>query len=376
MIYLDNASTTKIRKEVLDEMMPYLTDVYGNPSAKYYEQAIIAKDAIDLARNRVASLLNCRDDEVIFTSGATEGNNMVIKGVADYYAHKGKHIITTSIEHASIIETCKYLDTKGFEITYLKVDEKGLIDINELRDSIRKDTILVSVMWVNNEIGSINDIKKIAQLCAMNNVMFHTDATQAVGKIDINLSIFEKINFLTFSAHKIHGPKGIGATIVRKDKLGINIKLTPLIHGGDQESGYRSGTLPIHDIVGLGKACQITKKEYKNQRETLHATHEIMEKLIKKYFGDKVIIINDFPSKVDGIISIRLPGINNQLFLKSISKLFAASTGSTCSINKPSHVLKEIGLKNDEIRETIRISFSYTLDVDHFKNILEKMYSN
>ncbi len=161
MIYLDNASTTKIRKEVLDEMMPYLTDIYGNPTAKYYEQAVKAKDAIDLARHRVASLLSCKDEEVIFTSGSTEGNNMIIKGVADYYENKGKHIITTSIEHASIIETCHYLESKGgYDVTYLKVDHNGLININDLKKSIREDTILVSVMWVNNEIGTINRYKK------------------------------------------------------------------------------------------------------------------------------------------------------------------------------------------------------------------------
>ena len=376
MIYLDNASTTKIRKEVVDEMMPYLTDIYGNPTAKYYKQAVNAKNAIDLARHKVASLLNCREDEVIFTSGSTEGNNMIIKGVADYYVNKGKHIITTTIEHASIIETCKFLESKGYKITYLSVNDKGLINIDELRSAINKDTILVSVMWVNNEIGSINDIKKISEICQDRKVLFHTDATQAIGKINVDLAQYSNVNFLTLSGHKIYGPKGIGATIIKKDTQGLDLHITPLIHGGGQEFNYRSGTLAVHNIVGLGKACELIESELSFIKTSIKTKHLILQKALEEYFNNYIEIINDFEEKVYGIISARFIGINNQILLKKISALIAASTGSTCSINKPSHVLRAIGKDDSEIRQIIRFSFSHDIDVNLFRAYLKKLNNN
>lgn len=369
MLYLDNSATTKVLPEVISEMMPYLMDFYGNPNSKYYDQAVKTKDAVDIARQRVAELLNCHKDEIIFTSGSTESNNFILKGYSHANQKKGRHIIISSVEHSSIINTAKFLEEEGYVVTYLPVNHDGLIDIEELQKSITDKTILVSIMWVNNELGSINDIKKISEVCHENNVLFHTDATQIIGKISIDLQEYLNIDFLSLSAHKLYGPKGVGAVFIRKNKNGFYPNITPLLHGGEQEYDLRSGTLAVHQIVGLGKASEIAKNNIEeNQAKLIEYEKQFIER-IKKVFKDKIIINNNFKKKIPGLISVRIIGYNNQLFLKNAADIIAASTGSACSNAKPSYVLKACGYSDDEIRETIRFSLSSYGDYDGFNKI-------
>lgn len=362
MIYLDNSATTPIHPEVKDAMLPYLMEEFGNPSSKYYTVAENAKKAVKEARNAVASLLGCHESEVIFTSGSTESNNMVIKGVADYYADKGNHIITTKVEHPSILETCRYLETKGYVVTYLDVDQYGRVDSEELKNAINEQTILVSVIWGNNELGSLNDMESIAYICEEKAVFLHTDATQVIGKLKINLSNYPGITFLSSSAHKFHGPKGIGATFIRKDQYDIHTKITPLLHGGGQEQGIRSGTLAVHNIVGFGKAAEIAKENLINNISKLEELENYLTQILNDKFSSHIKFNSDVSNKIPGVINVQFIGINNELLVKQLAPLIAASTGSACSSSKPSHVLAAIGLTIDEVRSTIRFSMNSGID--------------
>lgn len=365
MIYLDNSATTQIAPEVQEAMLPYLKEEYGNPSSKYYTLAENAKQAVDHARKQVASLLGCDAEEIVFTSGATESNNMILKGIADFYKDKGNHIVTTKVEHASVLETCKYLEAKGFKVTYLDVDSFGRIDLQQLEHIILNEKpLLVSIIWGNNELGSLNDCEAIADLCEKHQVFFHTDATQVVGKIKINLNEHPGIRFLSCSAHKIYGPKGIGACVIRKHKLGFKTKLTPLLHGGGQENGYRSGTLAVHNIVGLGKAAELAEINLGSNREKLILLETLCRNILTEKFGDLLVFNSDSENKIPGVLSIQLKGINNELFIKKFANQIAVSTGSACSSSKPSYVLKAIGKSLEEIRSTIRISLSSSLSED------------
>lgn len=358
MLYLDNSATTAVLPEVKEKMLTYLTEEFGNPSSKYYNLAVHAKEAIEEARKNVALLLNAKENEIFFTSGATESNNMILKGVADYYSTKGKHIITSKVEHKSVIDVCKFLETKNFEVTYLDVDQYGRINPDELLNTIREDTIIVSIIWGNNELGSLNDIKQISQICYDRQVFFHTDATQVLGKFPIDLQSLKGISFLSCSAHKLHGPKGVGATFIRSDEFGNPIPITPLLHGGDQENGIRSGTQAVHNIVGFGEAARIA---YENLEKNIHQLQNLEKKLtllLKQNFGDKIVFNSDDKNKIPGIINVRFVGLNNEILLKTIAPVIAASTGSACSSTSPSHVLKATGLNLDEIRESVRFSLS------------------
>lgn len=369
MLYLDNSATTPIHPEVKSAMLPYLMEEFGNPSSKYYSVAENAKNAVKEARSNLASLLGCSENEIVFTSGSTESNNMVIKGVADEYASKGKHIITTKVEHPSVLETCLYLESKGYNVTYLDVDKYGRINLDDLRKSIKNETILVSIIWGNNELGSLNDMKAISEICLKEKVFLHTDATQVIGKVDLNLSDLPGITFLSCSGHKFHGPKGIGATFIRQDRYGIPTKITPLLHGGGQELGIRSGTLAVHNIVGLGKAADIA---YKNLVSNINKTTELeayLVKILKEKFGENISFNNDTINKIPGILSVQFKGVNNELLVKSLAPNIAVSTGSACSTSKPSHVLEAIGLSIDQVRSTIRFSLSSNIskkDLDIF----------
>lgn len=369
MLYLDNSATTRVLPEVLDEMLPYISEYYGNPNSLYYYQATKSKDAVAIARHRVAEFLNCDDDEIIFTSGSTESNNFILKGYTHANIDKGNHIIVSCIEHSCIINTAKFLEENGFEVTYLPVNHDGTIDIDVLKKSIRKDTVLVSIMWANNELGSINDIRKISEYCHKKGVAFHTDATQFAGKGKIDLQDYNSIDFLSISAHKFYGPKGIGVVFIRKDSNGLYPNITPLIHGGEQEFGLRSGTLAVHQIVGLGKAAQIASERLDDNIKKLKKYEKQFIARMKKVFGDSIIINNENISRVPGLISIRIKGFNNQLFLKKASDVISASTGSACSNSKPSYVLKACGYTDEEIHETIRFSLSSYGDYKEFKEI-------
>jgi len=364
MLYLDNSATTKILPEVKDAMLPYLMEEFGNPSSKYYSIAENAKSAVKEARHSLASLLGCKDHELIFTSGSTESNNMIIKGVADYYSEHGNHIITTKVEHPSVLETCRYLETKGFEVTYLNVDSFGRIDVEELKGSIKDTTILISIIWGNNELGSLNDMEMISTLCEEQNIFLHSDATQVIGKVEINLSDYPGITFLSCSSHKFHGPKGIGATFIKQDQYEILTQITPLLHGGGQEQGIRSGTLAVHNIVGMGKAAELANKHIKSNSQKLTSLENRLVQILQEKFGDHLHFNNDSKNEIPGVISVQFKGINNELLVKKLAPLIAASTGSACSSSKPSHVLAAIGLSIDEVRSTIRFSMSSLVEIE------------
>lgn len=373
MLYLDNSATTKIKDEVFEEMLPYLKEEYGNPSSKYYTLAENAKKAVDLARERVANLVNCEPDEVIFTSGATESNNMVLKGVTDYYGQEGSYIITSKVEHPSIIETCNYLKEKGFNTLFLDVDQFGRVESAQMQKMINeKKPIIVSIMWGNNEVGSLNPISEIAELCDRNHILFHTDATQVIGKVEVDLKKNPGIRFLSLSGHKINAPKGIGACIIRKEAGTLKTKITPLLHGGEQEEGYRSGTLAVHNIVGLGKAAEIAKKNQAINNKKLIELEEYLKKILIDKFGERIKFNNDHSDKIPGILSVQFVGINNELLVKRLAKYICLSTGSACSSSKPSHVLEAMGKPKSVIRETVRISLSPDIqkeELDIFKQL-------
>jgi cysteine desulfurase len=363
MLYLDNSATTQMHPEVRAAMLPYLLEEYGNPSSKYYSLAENAKKAVETARVNVANLLGCNKDEIVFTSGATEGNNMIIKGIAEYYGDENKHIVTTKVEHPSVLETCRYLETKGFDITYLNVDHFGRINLVEFERIIKeKPPILVSILWGNNELGSLNPIEKIAHLCAEYNIFFHTDATQIVGKLLVNLEDLPGIRFVTCSAHKFHGPKGVGVIVLKKDSLGLKTKITPLLHGGGQENGFRSGTLAVHNIVGMGKASELANENLISNIEKLLTLENELISVLKSKFDQNIKFNNDDQNKIPGILSVQFKGINNELLVKQLAPLMAVSTGSACSSSKPSHVLSSTGLPVEKIRNTIRFALSPNIE--------------
>lgn len=374
MIYLDSSATNPVDPRVKESMWPFLEEEFGNPSSKYYTLAENAKNAVQNAREQVALLLNCLADELIFTSCATESNNFVLKGIAHYYRDRGKHIITTKVEHKSVLETCEFLEGEGYEVTYLNVNEYGRVEESELLNALRQDTILVSIMWGNNEIGTINHIEELAKSVKGKNkdIFFHSDATQVIGKVKVDLNSVP-IDFLSLSGHKMYGPKGIGACFIRKRELGLRTRITPLLHGGSQEDGYRSGTLSVHNIVGLGKAAEIAREEFDERIQHLKTLEKVFLKELQVHIPS-VKINGDLENKIPGLINITVPGINNELLIRSLKDEFAISTGSACSINEPSYVLSAIGFNSMQIRNSFRISlnkFVNEVDVKRFVNALK-----
>lgn len=345
--YLDNASTTKTDQRVLDVMLPYFSEFYGNASSNH-SFGKKSKDAIEKARNQIAEIINCNHKEIIFTSGATESINFAIKGYVEATNHKGNHIITVKTEHKAVLATCEYLETIGYEVTYLNVDKNGLISLDELKDSIREETLLIAVMFVNNETGVIQPIKEIGSLAKQNNIVFFCDATQAVGKVQVDV-VEHNIDMLCFSGHKLNGPKGVGCLYKRDD-----IQITPLIHGGGQENGLRAGTYNTPLIVGLGKACELAKKEFVENIEKLNKKREKIEKYYEANNIGKVNFKN--ANKSPHIISITLNEYEAGEYLMFKSRELIASTGSACNaeVVEPSHVLSAMNI--DPINNIIRIS--------------------
>lgn len=375
MLYLDNNATTKVHPEVIDVMRSYFDTVYGNPDGKYYDVAEQSKQAVNYSRLQISNILKCQSDEVIFTSGATESNNMIIKGVAYKNSTKGRHLITSTIEHSSVYETFKFLETKGFEVTYLPVNKEGQLDYDLLQKSIRPDTILVSLMWVNNELGSIFDIEKISNICLKSKVDFHSDATQAIGKVKVDLSHYPGLTHVSFSGHKIYGPKGIGVAIIKKDELGLPRKIEKLLHGGEQEHNYRAGTLNVPGIVGVAKALEIVTNEFDLNYKKLVVLEQEILRLLNKLFDNFMTLNNRF-SHVPGVINFRVSGMNNQILIKQLAPYMGLSTGSACSNLKPSRVLKEIGLNPKEISESIRISISPYTELSELDELEKILFSN
>lgn len=377
MIYLDNSATTRIDPKVKKAMLPYLNEQYGNPAvAKYYTLAEHSQQAVNQARTNLAKLINCDTDELIFTSGATESNNFILKGIANYYSDKGNHIITSKMEHKSVLKTCQFLEKQGYKITYLDINKKGKINPEKIKDSITENTILISIMWGNNEIGTMNNISEIANIAKDKDILFHTDATQVLGKVNIDAKKVP-FDFLSCSAHKIYGPKGVGAAYIKKDDLGFKKEITPLLHGGKQENGLRGGTLSVHNIVGFGKAAEIAYNKKNEYMKKIKNLEKDLKNKLKNNFSN-IKFNGDQKQKIPGIINITIPGINNEFFISDIRDKIAISTGSACSINEPSHTLKSLGLKKSEIISSIRISlgkFNTKKDIEDFIDILDNYLS-
>ena len=374
MIYFDNAATTKVNSEVLKAMLPYLEDNYGNPTSKYYPLALEADNAVKNASNKIAELLKVSTNEIYYTSGATESNNMIIKGIAFSHLKEGGHFITTKAEHSSVLKTYQFLETLGFSVTYLDVDQLGRICGSDLLAAIRPETLLCSIIWANNEVGSLNDMNQISEICHSANIPLHVDATQVIGKYKFTLDSYPGIKFVTGSGHKIYGPKGIGFAIIKKDVDGISSSLTPLIHGGGQQNNYRSGTIPVYLIVGLAKALEIVITNIDNNIDRLKMLEETFITKLTKVFGEAIHINSDQKDKIYGLINVQIKGVNNELLLKKLSNYIAASTGSACSVSEPSHVLMAMGYTLEEIRNSIRFSFSIhnTIEeIDQFISIFE-----
>lgn len=351
MVYFDNAATTKLDKNVLESMLPYLTDSYGNPSS-IYKLAQENRIAIENARSSIASIFNAKPNEIYFTSGGTESDNWALKCIAQAYQKKGKHIITSLIEHHAVLHSCKYLETQGFRVTYLPVDKDGLIDLEKLKESICDDTILISIIFANNEIGTIQPIEEIGKIAHEHNIIFHTDAVQAVGSVAIDV---EKMNIdaMSLSAHKFYGPKGIGALYLRK-----NVKIVPFMDGGAQEFSKRGGTENVPGIIGMAKALEIA---YENLDENNIFLTKLRDKLIEN-------ILENVPHcRLNGHRYKRLPNNVNisfefiegeSLLLLLDSKGFFASSGSACTSGSldPSHVLLAIGLPHEIAHGSLRIT--------------------
>ena len=368
--YFDNAATTKIKDEVLEEMLPYLKEEYGNASS-LYSIGRKAKRAIEKARKQVAELINCKPEEIYFTSCGSESDNTVVKGIAKAYRKKGKHIITSKIEHPAILHTCQSLEKQGYRVTYLSVDENGKINLDELRRVISMDTILISIMTANNEIGTIQPIEEISKIAKMYNIIFHTDAVQACGNIPIDVQKMG-IDSLSLSGHKINAPKGIGALYVKK-----GIEFEKFIDGGHQENDKRAGTENVAEIVGLGKACEIAKNNLENHMKYLKELRDYFITQVEENIPD-VKLNGDREKRLPGNTNFSFKGIKGETLLLKLDEIgICASTGSACSsgIEASSHVLTAIGLSNELANSSLRVTFgeeNTKEDVNYLiKNLIE-----
>ena len=366
--YFDNAATTKVKEEVLEEMFPYFLEQYGNPSSMYF-LGREAKRALEKARKRLSDLINCKAQEIYFTSCGSESDNTAIKGIAYKNKEKGKHIITSKIEHPAVLHTCQALEKDGFEVTYLNVDKYGFINLEELENSIKKDTILISIMFANNEIGTIEQIEEISKIAKSHNIIFHTDAVQACGNIDIDVEKLG-IDMLSLSGHKLNAPKGVGALYVKE-----GIEFQKFMDGGHQEKNKRGGTENVAEIVGLGKASELAKNNLKQHQEHLKTLRDYYIKNIEEKLPDAKLN-GPRENRLPGNANFSFPGINGEELLIHLDERgICASAGSACTTGttKPSHVLVAIGLDKNLTKGALRVSFGdeNTLeDVDFLVNSL------
>ncbi|QUM86454.1 MULTISPECIES: IscS subfamily cysteine desulfurase [unclassified Moritella] len=374
-IYLDYSATTPVDPRVAEKMMQCLTmdGIFGNPASRSHRFGWQAEEAVDIARNQIADLVNADPREVVITSGATESNNLAIKGAAHFYNKKGKHIITSKIEHKAVLDTCRQLEREGYEVTYLDPTPEGLITVETLEAAIREDTIIVSIMHVNNEIGAINDIAALGELCRSKKVLFHVDAAQSAGKLPIDFSEL-KVDMLSVSAHKIYGPKGIGALYVQRKP---RIRLEAQMHGGGHERGMRSGTLPTHQIVGMGEAFRIAKEEM--QKDNDHA-----EALRKRFWAgiagiEEVYLNGHAEQRIVSNLNVSFNFVEGESLMMALKDL-AVSSGSACTSAslEPSYVLRALGLNDEMAHSSIRFSFGrFTTEeeVDYATSIIEENIS-
>lgn len=368
-IYLDNQATTKTDPRVVEHMIPYFTEKFGNAHSRSHSYAWEAEEACEIARQNVAELIGASKKEIIFTSGATESNNMALKGIAKFYGSKRNHIITVVTEHKCVIDTCRHLEKDGFRVTYLPVEKNGLINLDKLKEEINDNTLLVSVMAVNNEIGVIQPLKEIGKICRENGAFFHSDIAQAFGKIPIDVEDCN-IDLASISGHKIYGPKGIGALYVRKKP---RVRLIPMINGGGQERGFRSGTLPVPLVAGLGKAAEIAKKEM--EKDNIHVTN-LFNKFVNEIQNNaKEIYLNgDREKRYLGNINLSFAYIEGESMILSIKDL-AVSSGSACTSAslEPSYVLRALGVDDAMAHTSIRFGigrFTTELEVEYAAKLL------
>lgn len=365
MVYLDNNATTPLDPRVLDAMLPYLKSKFGNAASRSHQFGWTAEEAVEKARKQVAAVIGANSKEIVWTSGSTEGNNLAILGVARMYGEKGKHIITCRIEHKAVIDPCKYLETQGYEVTWLNPDGKGRVSAEQVRDAIRDDTILVSLMFANNEIGTIHPIGEIGALCKERGVLFHTDATQAFGKVPIDVNEMG-IDMLSMSAHKIYGPKGTGALFVRRKKP--RVRLVPIMHGGGHERGMRSGTLNVAGIVGCGEAAELAMKDMPAESVRIR---KLGERLWNGFDSQLTEIFrNGDPDHcLPNTVNVSFLYVEGESLMMGFSDL-AVSSGSACTSAslEPSYVLKGLGLGDDIAHSSIRFSlgrFTTEKEIDH-----------
>ena len=353
-IYLDYASTTPVDERVASKMMEFMTvdSNFGNPASRSHSFGWQADEAVELARSHVANLVNCDPREIVWTSGATEADNLAIKGIANFYKSKGKHIITSKIEHKAVLDPCRQLERHGFEVTYLEPNAGGLITPDAIKEVLREDTILVSIMHINNELGTINDIDAIGELTREHGIFFHVDAAQSSGKIDIDLNEL-KVDLMSFSAHKTYGPKGVGALFVRRRP---RVRIEAQIHGGGHERGMRSGTLATHQIVGMGEAFRIAKLEMQKDKEKIIDIHEYFLNEVTKI--EEIYINGDLSNKVPHILNVSFNFIEGESLIMGLKDV-AVSSGSACTSAslEPSYVLRALGRKDELAHSSIRFSF-------------------
>lgn len=369
--YFDNAATTRTKEEIVNVMLPYYKTEFGNPSSMY-TLGRSAKKAIDLARKNVADLINSNPNEIYFTSGGSESDNTAIRGIAYKYQEKGKHIITSKIEHPAILNSCRKLEEEGFTVTYLNVDNEGKIDLDELRKRIDNDTILISIMFANNEIGTLEPIKEISKIAKENNIIFHTDAVQGAGNMPIDVKELG-IDLLSISGHKLYGPKGIGALYVKE-----GIEFENIIYGGHQEKGKRAGTENVAGIVGLGEACKLANENLNTHMKYLKKLRNYYIQEVKRRIP-KVILNGAIEDRLPGNANFSFEGVEGTSILLKLDEIgISASSGSACSTGNPnpSHVLTAIGLNEEQAKSALRITFgedNTIEDVDYLIKNLERI---
>ena len=377
IVYLDYASTTPVDPRVADKMCQFLTPTgdFGNPASRSHKYGWRADEAVEEARSHVANLVNCDPREIVWTSGATEADNLAVKGIARFYKSKGNHIITSKIEHKAVLDPCRQLEREGFEVTYLEPNEGGIITPKMVDDAIKDSTILVSIMHINNELGTVNNIEDIGEITRSKNIFFHVDAAQSTGKTKIDLANM-KIDLMSFSAHKTYGPKGIGALYVRRKP---RVRIEALIHGGGHERGMRSGTLPTHQIVGMGEAFRIAKLEMDDDLKKIQKLHDIFLKELDSI--EHVYLNGDIENKVPNILNVSFNFIEGESLIMGLKDV-AVSSGSACTSAslEPSYVLRALGRKDELAHSSIRFSFGrFTSEsevlstLNTLKNVVERL---
>lgn len=397
MIYLDHCATTPIAPEVLEAMLPFLGAEYGNPSSKYYDQALTAQAAVEHAREQVAGLIHAKPEEIVFTCGATESNNTILKGVSDYrkyYEQRGNHIITSRVEHHAVLNTCRFLNgdiysnhdntfalncssrkvDRGFEVTFLEVNPYAQVTPETLESAIRPSTTIISLLWGNNEVGSLNDIDLLGRIARDHDVFFHSDATQVLGKLPVDARKLP-VDALSFSAHKLYGPKGVGALFVRTDEFGLMPPISSLIHGGAQENGLRGGTLSVPNIVGFGRAAELAARNLTENLARVQRLDREIRALLQAH--PRVELLGDPEYHIPGIFSMVVhdPLFYNEQFLKYVGSEFAASTGSACTAGEPSHVLQAIG-RGSQTGQVLRISIGPENKRSDIQALLGRLFPN